>query len=464
MSVLGNTFQIIGDNISNVNTVGFKSSGFTFQDLLSQNTTTKAGTMQIGRGTSLSNIAPNFSQGTMEATGSVTDMAISGDGFFVVRQPSTAIDFYTRAGHFRFDKDGYLVTPEGYVVQGWQVDSSGDDVGQLSDIKLESYTASPVASTSMTLIANLDYTAASKATNFADNWDATDTTPMGSPNYSFQSTVSVYDDMGSDHDLTIYFDKGTTDTAWEYLITCDPSEDERAGAANTECAGLIGKGVATFSASTGKLTGLTLSRFTGAVNWTDPANAGNWTAQNLPADLSTDGYFTLAPEFISGEVMDIEFNLGSYYDTTTAAWANDALTTTNYAKTSGTIYKSTDGAEAGDLSHINVGTDGIITGVYTNGRLVSLSRVALAKFIDQQGLTKTGGNLYAESRKSGDAIVDHPGNNGLGTISPNYLEQSNVDIAEEFVRIITNQRGFQANSKIITTVDQMLSETINIKR
>ena len=167
------------------------------------------------------------------------------------------------------------------------------------------------------------------------------------------------------------------------------------------------------------------------------------------------------PEFISGVTMDVEFDPGSQYDT---AWTNEALTTTQFSKASTTTYQTANGYGAGDLQGVDVDVDGVITGVYSNTQLIQLNRVALAKFIDTHGLSKEGGGLYRETRESGEAITNHPGTNGLGSISPNSLEQSNVDIAAEFVKMITSQRGFQANSKIITTVDQMLGETIQMKR
>ena len=155
LSNLGNAMQIIGDNIANVNTVGFKSSSFTFQDLLSQNMFTRAGTSQVGRGTALSDIYATFEQGSFESTGNTTDLAIGGDGFFAVRQPNTASLFYTRAGNFRFDREGYMVNPEGYVVQGWAVDADGNITGSTTDIAMTSFTSQPQATQSATIIANL---------------------------------------------------------------------------------------------------------------------------------------------------------------------------------------------------------------------------------------------------------------------------------------------------------------------
>ena len=466
LSTLGNSLQIIGDNIANVNTIGFKASTFTFQDRLSQAAATQSGTSQIGRGTALSDIQSSFVQGSFESTGNTTDLAIGGDGFFVVQEAAGESLFYTRAGNFKFNKAGYLVNPEGYQVQGWSLDANGDDEGSVGDILLSSFTSPPSKSTKVTIVTNLDADATSLSTGsngaLADAWDGSQTTPLGSSNYSYQTTVKVYDTLGSTHDITIYYDLGESANEWEYIVTMDPDEDARTGASGVDGAGMLAKGVLTFSASNGKLTDVTLSRMTDSDLSSTAVGAGGWVAQTTASDLSTDGYFQFNAQFINGVDSPIEFDLGSNYDG--SAWSNDALTTTQFSKASTTTYQAADGYGAGDLQNVDVDVDGVMTGVYSNGQLLYLNRVALAKFIDYQGLFKEGGNLYRETRESGEAITNHPGTNGLGSISPNSLEQSNVDIAAEFVKMITSQRGFQANSKIISTVDQMLQETINMKR
>ena len=467
LTTLGNSLQIIGDNIANVNTIGFKASMFTFQDRLSQATATQSGTSQIGRGTALSDITSSFVQGSFESTGNTTDLAIGGDGFFVVKEAAGNSLYYTRAGNFRFNKAGYLVNPEGYKVQGWSLDANGDDEGSVGDILLSSFTSAPSASTKVTMITNLDADASNNTTGSNDAlaavWDGGATTPLGSTAYAYQTTVKVYDTLGSTHDITIYYDAGEAANEWEYIVTMNPAEDARSGvSASDTAAGMLAKGVLTFSASSGNLTDVSLSRFTGSDFSSTAAGAAAWDAQTTASDLSTNGYFQFTSNFISGVSSTLEFDVGSSYDGT--AWSNAALTTTQFSKASTTTYQAANGYGAGDLQNVDVDVDGVMTGVYSNGELLYLNRVALAKFIDYQGLFKEGGNLYRETRESGEAITNHPGTNGLGSISPNSLEQSNVDIAAEFVKMITSQRGFQANSKIISTVDQMLQETINMKR
>ena len=206
---------------------------------------------------------------------------------------------------------------------------------------------------------------------------------------------------------------------------------------------------------------MTMTLFSGA-DWANPSAAGNWAGGPVAANAA--GYLEFATDFIggTGTSMDVALDFGSHLDAGT--WVNDSLTTTQFARASTTSFQSANGYGAGDLQGVDVDVDGVLTGVYSNGEIIPLFRVALAKFQNLQGLHKEGGNLFSETRESGTAITNRPGTNGLGSITPNSLEQSNVDIANEFVKMITTQRGFQANSKIITVTDQMLSELINLKR
>ena len=565
LSSLGNAMQVIGDNIANVNTVGFKGSTFTFQDLLSQAMFTRSGTSQVGRGTALADISQSFEQGSFESTSSNTDLAIGGDGFFVVRESTSSSLYYTRAGNFSFDEEGNLINPEGYVVQGWAVDSNGDIVGSTIDIALTSFTSQPEATGEITIIANLNEDQESNSTILSSAWDGTASTPISSSSYEYQSTVKVYDSLGSTHDVTIYYDK-ISGSEWDYIITCNPSEDKRTDMVGTEAAGLLARGTIDFNEASGALSSLTMSQLTsytpatpgtsqaivdtgtGTYNTTESGQtsisvnnaealtflgsatmtleydlgstsfdgidtggaypsaaivsssssqvevdlngdgstditinlvpevtgdnstiictitgSNDWT-QLASSDINSEGYFEFAADFLGGAdtSQDIAFNIGTRWNGTT--FAPDSLSSTQYASSSTTVFQSADGYGAGDLQEIDVDVEGLITGVYSNGQVLPLYRIALAKFQSVTGLYKDGGNLYRETRESGQATTSLPGTNGLGSISPNSLEQSNVDIANEFVKMITTQRGFQANSKIITVTDQMLADLINLKR
>jgi len=468
LNALGNAMTVIGDNIANVNTVGFKASRVTFQDVLSQTVATNAGTGQVGRGTSLADISSSFAQGSFESTDSTTDLAIGGEGFFIVRDPNNEEnEFYTRSGEFQFDEEGNFTNPAGYIVRGWKLDeTTGEDVGSITDIKLSSFTSSPAETKSITTIINLDADGINNSTGsnttLSSKWngDDEDGNYISDDEYEYQTTLKVYDSLGSTHDITIYFDLGEpptardTDPVWEYIVTCNPSEDMREDAAGADL-GLLARGTIEFNASSGQISG-TEESIICTLN-----NGGVWEDLDPLTDI-TGQYFEFTPEFIAGSPMSVGLDFGSHFNGT--VWVNDSLSTTQYASASTTIFQSADGYGAGDLQSITVATDGVITGQYSNGQVLSLYRVALAKFQNMQGLYKEGGNLYSETRLSGDPITGKPGSSGLGSISPNSLEQSNVDIATEFVKMITTQRGFQANSKIITVTDQMLAELINIKR
>jgi flagellar hook protein FlgE len=460
LSTLGNAMTVIGDNIANVNTIGFKSSRVIFQDILSQSVATQSGTSQVGRGTSLGDVTAEFNQGSFESTSSPTDLAIGGEGFFMMGQPdNTDHIYYSRAGSFTFDKDGNFTNPAGYVVKGWKLnrnDVTGDveDVGTITDIKLESFTSPPEATDNVTLITNLDSGGTDNSTTGLTNaWDGTNEPPIADTAYQYQSTVKVYDSLGDTHDVTVYYDLDSTaptPRTYEFMVAGNPSEDLRTGASGTANAGLYGSGTLSFSEG-GKLTGITFNSIDGS---------GASTAGQVDA---THPYFSFDTDFLgTGSAQSIDLNFGAKYNGT--SWVSDSLASTMYASASTTVFQASTGYGAGDLQSISVDTDGVMTGQYSNGQVTPLFRVALAKFQNQQGLFKEGGSLYRETRTSGPAITNKPGTSGLGSIASNSLEQSNVDISNEFVKMITTQRGFQANSKIVTTVDSMLGDTINMIR
>jgi len=590
LTSMGNSMTVIGDNISNVNTVGFKASRVTFQDVLSQTVSTNSGSAQVGRGTALGDITGQFSQGSFESTESPTDLAIGGDGFFILRDPnSTEENFYTRSGEFRFDKDGYFTSPAGHIAQGWAVQRNSttdevEDIGSITDIRLESFTSPPEETDVVTIITNLDSEGDDNTTGVgiplstAWNGDPALTSNLGATAYEYQTTVKVYDSLGSTHDVTIYYDKGITTSTYEYIVATNPSEDRRAIFTGTADAGmgLLGRGTLTFTPD-GILANQTFERFVGnsgggtavtvttgqfAVAGNAPTVGGDWTGSSaalvggppaietytitsaLGGTIGTDivnmtwtnstatatgtmtipstyvsgdslqgpdglyyrftvgtvvgaldnftttitqgdsnaltdpnswtdmtgdytnQHYTFSPDFLGGAngttEMNIELDIGADFDGTN--WAPNALATTQFASASTTVFQSSTGYGAGSLQSISVDVDGIITGQYSNGQVSPLYRVALGKFQNVQGLYKEGGNLFSETRTSGSVTTNKPGENGLGSLAPNSLEQSNVDIAGEFVKMITTQRAYQANSKIVTTVDTMLGDTITMKR
>lgn len=912
---MGNGMQVVGNNIANTNTIGFKKGRSTFADTLYESVATASGTGQMGRGMAVANVTQNFNQGSFESTGNTTDLSIGGDGFFIVRQSGTENTYYTRAGDFYFDKTGQLVNPEGYVVQGWELDgTTGEDIGSIKDLVLSEFTSPPQKTSEITAVTNLDADAISQSVVLSNNWDASQDTYISSGSYEYLTVVKVYDSLGSTHDVTIYYDK-KSGTEWEYIVAMNPEEDKRNLVQETDSKGLLARGSITFSESSGDVLDFTMEEFTGRLgnfqangvntlsdinykiedydalpsdgygfalefdgskwNFTDANNDGVITAADKPdnygnativysdtknihialstsdldpdikiqldqaavatdslgfdindkndlhtqgiegltysgdtandntslaindpgimthdsADIgiiwnpttetwywsnpdqaatagtlvsnvtfqgsamtastvasvtnaedmdmvassiqlkndtritannswdwnmplkeddfanevftfsplndptltivsagsqgavqsldtantaqthtltwsgsawssgvgnteviidtansnntqvqfyiwendgvgstagaslvrysfgsnltssgsqtiafgidptppeeypnatlstagaaangigidfdsdstvdlvltptasgsatangnlmafdtdpdvppenytnatlkgdqtqavidldgsgndtddddivfsfetdlkygtSTDpytdrsvinfdimgstawttvekssisdtGYYSLMADFLGGDFgsteQAIQLNIGTQYDGNN--FINDSLSTTQFAKSSSTVYQDADGYAAGDLEEVDVSSDGTITGIYSNGELIPLFRVGLAKFYNNFGLSNEGSNLFSETRDSGGAITNKPGENGLGTIAPNSLEMSNVDISEEFVKMIEIQRGYQGNSKTITTVDDMMQTVIQMKR
>lgn len=399
----GNAMSVIGNNLANTNTVGFKSGRTVFADMLSSSISGSGGTSQVGRGVTLSTVDNIFSQGTFETTESNTDLALEGEGFFVVSAPGSEENLYTRAGAFGFDKQGCLVNPEGYRVQGYPYDVDGTTLlSTLEDIRVDGTSTVPAqATTEMTLSNNLD-----SNSTIIGAFDLTD--PQGTSNYS--SSIQAYDTLGNSHLLTTYFTK-TADNNWSWNTVALSSE---VTAPATTPLVSVGSGTFTFNTD-GTLTA--------------PAT-GTLT---LPAWLGGSA---------AGLPVDINFNA------------------TQYARDSSTVGQEQDGYAAGDLVKVAIESSGDVVASYTNGERISVARIGLARFANIGGLFKEGGNLYSATTASG-----LPSDAAASTkIFTNSLEQSNVDMGLEFVKMITTQRGFQANSKIITTTDEMLAELINLKR
>jgi flagellar hook protein FlgE len=525
----------IGNNLANVNTYGFKGARTDFMDLMSANIGTAAGVKQIGRGVRVGTIVSDYSQGGLETTSENLDMAISGNGFFMVKQKSqvgsngkmlntgNTTTYYTRAGDFSFDSDGYLVTPQGLAVQGWKVDQDRIDAadasgtvlsqtpvtGEIQDIRLTQFTSPAKATSSVTMVTQLDSDTTSQ--NVRDNtnyyyamtskWNGKQNPAMPSTAYGYQATLKVYDENGSPHTLTTYYDKVTSQDGkdyWEYCVTCDPSEDGRVDSAGnpiagTETAGLLMTGTMTFDSS-GSLENMSAYTMQASNATGGPFSANLWAAASVK-----NGYpvFTANFKSVSGasftdspNALNIALNVGisnqngfqpgasgtllsaasAEKDPTQLVSFNKSTTkinssvTTSYATSSSTVFSSQNGYTSGLLTSVSVDRDGILTGTFSNGQTQKLWALALANFTNLQGLSRQGSNLYAATLDSGQGTTNRANTGSVGSISGNTLETSNVDLATEMVSMILTQRGFEANSKTITTVDSMLSEVIQLKR
>ncbi len=400
----GTSLSVIGDNVANMNTVGFKASRVAFGDVLSQTITGTSGNSQIGRGVIVSDISPLFTQGSFEATASALDMAIDGDGFFMVKEDNS--NFYTRAGQFTLDKAGYLVTTDDLRVQGYLYDSGGNATGVIGDISVASLNSAPQPTANAKFSVNLD-----SRDGVTGPFDLTNTS--GTSNFS--TSLTIYDSLGNDHLLTTYFTK-TAANQWEtnVVTVTDPATDPP-----------------TYSVVE-----------TQALQFDD---TGGLIIPDPPEFTAT---FDFSPWGATG-AQSVTFNIADM---------------SQYGSASATVFLSQDGFTAGSLKTLSVSEDGTITGIFTNGQTKPVARLSLAKFTAPTELTKIGRNLYAESFSSGQPIMGEPGTAGIGRVLSSSLELSNVDLAEEFIKMITAQRGFQANSRIITTTDDLLQEVVNLKR
>jgi flagellar hook protein FlgE len=402
--------SVIGNNLANLNTIAFKASTVAFSDLVSQSIGgTSQDPMQVGLGVATGSISPNFSQGGIENTGISTNVAIQGTGFFIVGD--SAHRAYTRAGNFSFDANGQLTTPDGQPVQGYTtvdpITGLIDTTGQPSDIIIPpGVLRAPVPTTSFGTAVNLDANATVGTT--------------------FTSSAQIYDALGVAHVVTVNFAKTATN-AWTYTATV-PGAQVTGGTAGTPSS--IGTGTLTFN-STGKLSQVNAAT-AADVSITSPAWANGAAATNFSWDL---------------------------IDT------NGAASITSYAAPSATSSTTQNGSPTGAVSSIiTINASGQLIASFGIGRTVTVGQLALGTFNNPQGLVKLGTNLYSESEASGIPSTGTAGSGGRGTLIGNALEQSNVDIATEFTQMILAQRGYQANSKLITVADEMLVDTLNLKR
>jgi flagellar hook protein FlgE len=412
--------DVIGNNIANVNTVGFKASRVNFAEALSQTirgaqapSEARGGVnaMQVGLGVQVGSIDTLFTQGNLQYTGNLTDLAVQGDGFLVVGDGLRR--FYTRDGAIVMDSDGNLVhASSGLRLMGWQADAAGEVnlTAALSPLAIPvGAQIPPRATTRVVVSGNLD--AGAPVYNEADS-------QTGSGRW--ETTLTVYDSLGNAVPLKLVFTK-TALNQWEWTLTYGQGEEE------TE----VASGTLEFTTS-------------GVLARPNPD-------EPYPPTVVT---------------VDLQDELGSEDLTFELRFEDPAGKNrlTQYAGSSTVALKSQDGYATGSLESFAIDGNGVITGLYSNGRTQVIGQVALALFTNPGGLLKAGNNLYAESSNSGPAAVGAAGTGGRGALTPGALEMSNVDLAQEFTNMITAQRGFQANARVITTSDELLQELISLRR
>ncbi|MEK6706283.1 MAG: flagellar hook protein FlgE [Bdellovibrionota bacterium] len=409
----GEALAVYGDNIANANTAGFKISRPEFEDVVAKSLKGVLGGNQTGRGVRLAAINPIFSQGSIIQTESATDLALSGDGFFVVN----GLDgqSFSRSGAFHFDKDGKLINADGYRVQGFAADDNGRITSKLADISVDRTVVDAKKTSEVNLFMNLDLRA-EKALEF--NPKRPEVTSH------FATGATVYDTAGTAHVVTVFFNK-TDDGEWTWRAMAR-GDDIVGGKKNQLIEQAKGR---LYFDTDGKLKKQVIDK-----------SGFNFNKGALP-----DQYIT--------------FNFGEDKSTGGAG-----LQVTQYGTSSETYKTLQDGYTAGTLAGLSFNDDGILAAMYTNGQNVNLSQIAIAKFENPEGLFKQGQNRYRESRLAGQPTIGAPNTGGRGRVSSKTIEASTTDIATEFINLMTAQRSFQANSKVISTADEMMQDVINMKK
>jgi flagellar hook protein FlgE len=409
----------IANNLANQNTTGYKDTRVLFSDLFYQNLgTTGAGDpIQLGAGAQVGSMPSTFTQGSVSSTGVPTDVAIQGSGFFVVQQGG-AVSF-TRAGNFSVDKNNFLTTADGQDVLGYPAVNGVVNTGQaIAPLQLGAGTISPPTSTSaVTIQTNLDAGAT-----------------VGGTDGVYSTPVTVFDSLGTSHNLTFTFTKTGANT-WGYSLSI-PSTDLNplpppGGGAPVPQTGILATGTLTFDGN-GKLIG--------------PVNLGG----NL---INITGIKATA--FADG-ANDLTFDWDLLNGATPVV--------TQVTAPSSTSSTQQDGASSGTLTNFSIGADGTITGSFSNGKTAALGQLALAGFANSEGLEREGATDYHQTLASGQAVIGTAGSGGRGSLAGGSLELSNVDISTEFANLIVAQRAFEADAKAVTTFDQITQDTINLKQ
>lgn len=453
--------DIIGNNIANVNTVGYKGQRATFQEVFNQ-TIKGAGSPQSGRGgtnpqqvglgISMSSIDTMQVRGAVQRTDNITDLAINGDGFFILSNDSAFLNrSFTRAGNFALDEDGNLVASNGYKVLGYMVDPVTGEMGNsLQGLQIsKSQSADAQASSYGQFEGNLDNTL-QYATEDLDVTKAAapdNKIDFGADKY-WESTSTFYDSLGGQHKLQLTFVRGIGTDGAALDEATDPStwgvvvKDLETGQYFTFDGAASGTSVGVTSGATGATTQYV-------------ANIKFGTDGKLDTSGLTGLSLTVPGKNGSNDIVGLDIKFSD-------AISGKALT--QFANESTASITTKDGFPQGSLDTFSIGPTGEINAVFTNGQSGVIGQVALAVFKNPSGLEKTTENMFQTTPNSGDPIYGQPGSGGMGALNPGTLEMSNVDISREFTEMISTERGFQANSRIITTSDEMLQELVNLKR
>lgn len=395
----------ISNDLANLNTTGYKATEVQFSDLMSEQLGDASGSGAMGMGIGQLNAVTNYTQGTLQTTNGPTDAAIQGNGFFVVTNQSNQT-LYTRDGSFQVNSSGQLADASGDLVQGWSatngVVNTSSATGAIS-VPLGA-TIPATATTTMSLGLNLDSTPSTNGTAS-----------------TFSAPIQVFDSQGTSHNLTATFTNTGTNT-WSYTVTIPPTDLSAGGAAPVT----VGSGNLTFNSS-GQLT-------------TPAAAAG-------PQAISVKG--------LSDGAADMSINWSLY-------GASGTPNITQFAEASAVSATTQNGSTAGQLSQVSLQSGGLLVANYSNGQKLTIGQLAVASISNPESLTSAGNNNLAASATTATPSIGAANTGSRGQIVAGALESSTVDIATEFTNLLTFERGYQANSRVITTADQLVQDTLNL--
>ncbi|MCR5813357.1 MAG: flagellar hook protein FlgE [Desulfovibrio sp.] len=486
MKSLSDGMNVTSNNLANCSTIGFKAQMALYSDLIYEeqanpgewnynqaNSYVAVG--QHGMGVRIDEIATKFTQGGFESTNSVTDMAINGKGYFVV-QDAHGGQYYTRAGDFDVDNEGILRNPNGLSLMGYDLSAKKDDKSQaqqLEAINMDKFKFLDAKTTSAISIIDTNLVPSSSAINnetdpyfsMLSDYDAT--RGQAAANYSNAQSMTLYDQEGQGHEVTIYYDGGPetpSGSSVEFLIADTSVEAKNAGD------GLLMSGVLQFDHK-GQLSGIACytpkeAGSTDLANWSTASLSKNGLPQFRLNEATIDIDFGLASTSKSwqstGKASDVGADAANLSLLANTESANHAVT--GYGSTPFVSSFSQDGYAAGTLSFYEIGSDGVISGNFSNGQNIDLWQIPLARFTSEDGLNRHGDNLFSATSEAGQIDLGAPGSENYGTVAAYKIEESNVDISNEMVTMIITQRGFQSNSKVVTTSDELLKTAINLKR
>lgn len=434
LSAQSKALAVISDNVANVSTVGYKGGISNFATLVTNPNSASAYTPGGVRQSAQFLIDK---QGLVQASSSATDAAIVGNGFFVVSGSADSEQkLYTRAGSFTPDKSGFLKSPTGFYLQGWKLDANENvvDVNRTEAVNVRDLNATTSPTTKLKLGAHLDsgeaiHTGAYAAGNLA-LYESSGGTSGVEPDFKRQ--VELYDSLGNAHTVTVAFLRTTGASTWSVEVYADPAEVETGAHPN----GMLASGTLTFNGDGSLDTAAITPNYPGGAAAGDPIGI-DW--------LDTGG---------------------ANDSTIRMDWGQPGQTdgVTQSAGESSVAFVTKDGAGYGELNSVSIDSSGFVVASFSNGQTKRIYQLPLATFPNSSALQPQSGNVFARTRESGEANLLTAGSGGSGTISASALEAANVDLADEFTKMIVTQRAYSANAKIITTADDMLDQLMNIKR